>query len=323
MNNILEERDKDVTQRQRIKKRLDNIINLSESDSSARLLDEGVVVDGMDNIRFIIKKGTMDKFMEGRNEYLPNIDADYKGFINLGHDDFYANPTSLIGEWTMDDLKLVDIGNDRKGIDVDIRLWEWHPTVELLHKLPYSVGISAEFMGHMDFEASDELGYTVYDEICIMDFAVVGNGANANSNGLMLKGETMEKDLKKLQESLEEMDASAEEIEEEIEEVEEEVIEEDEVTEEEVDEESEDVSEESNGLNKVMEQVEALMARVDALESENSSLKEKLSARERDIEDFTKKFPTLSLKLNPNLKTKDNTINEVSRYGNSNDGIGV
>lgn len=328
MNNILKERDRDVTKRQRLKKRLDNIINLSESDSTARLLDEGAVVSGDDSIRFIIKKGVLEKFMNGENQELPNIDDGYKGFINLGHDDFYANPTSLIGEWTKSDLKLVDIGNDRNGLDVDIRLWEWHPTVELLHKLPYSVGISAEFLGHIDWEATDELGYTVYDEICIMDFAVVGNGANANSNGLMLKGEPMDNELKKLQESLDEMDEAKEEEleveeteEEELEEVQEESIE----SEEEVEVEEAEEAEETDALSEVMAKIEELAAKVDALEEENASLKESLSAKEQDIKEFTDKFQTLSVKLNPALKKNTNKeeLKEVSRYGNSNDGIGV
>lgn len=331
MNNILERRDEDVIKRQRIKKRLDNIINLSASDETARLLDEGVVIDGDGDIRFIIKKGSMEKFMNGENKYLPNIDNDYKGFINLGHQDFYANPLCLIGEWDRNDLTLVDIGEERYGVDVNLHLWDWHPDVQLLHKLPYEVGVSAELLGHVDWESTEELGYVVYDEILIENFAVVGNGANANSNGLMLKGEPMDKEIKKLQESLEKLQAQvekqAEEVEEDLEVEEEETVEE---VEEEVEEQAEEAEEEAeeepeaDALSEVMAKIEELTAKMESLEEENKALKESLSAKEQGIKEFAEKFETLSVKLNPALNPKkEEKLETKSRYGESNDGIGV
>lgn len=337
MNNILEERDKDVVRRQRLKKRLDNIINLSADATDARLLDEGVVVDGSDNIRFIIKKGAIKKYMNGENSYLPNIDDNYKGFINLGHQDFYANPVSLIGEWTKSDLTLVDIGNERYGLDVNVHLWDWHPTVELLHKLPYTVGVSAELVGHINWEDTDELGYLVYDEICITDFAVVGNGANANSNGLMLKGEPMDKDLKKLQETLARMEEKLEAQENEpVDEPTDEPVDEptDEPTDEPVDEPVDEPAEEeptedeptvgeSEALAEIIAKVEALTEKMENLEKENEALKSSLSEKEQGIKEFTDKFQKLSVKLNPALVEKPKVEVEASRYGDSNDGIGV
>ncbi len=328
MNNILEERDKGITERKRVKKHLDNIINLSDG-ATERLLDEGAVVVGEDTVRLFITKGTLEKFMNGENEYLPNIDDNYTGYINLGHDDFYANPISLIGSWNKSDLSLVDIGGGRKGIDVNVRLWDWHPSVGVLHNLPYTVGISAEFLGHLNWELSEELGYSVYDEICITDFAVVGNGANVNSNGLMLKGENM-KEMEKLQSSLNEM-AEEKEVEEtpveevaEVEEVPTEHIEEPEVEEDATEEEAEETAEDSVDMSEVLAKIEELTTTVSELREENAELRTELDKRDSEMQKFTERFQTLSVKLNPALGKKE-VKEEMSddRYNGHSDGIGV
>ena len=337
MKNLIEERDNEMIRRLKFKKKMDGIINLS-AGSGERQLDEGAVVEGFDGdeqVRLFIAKGAMKKFLDGENEYLPNIDDDYKGYINLGHSNFNQDPTSLIGEWTKNDLSLVDIGNERQGIDVKLNLYDWHDKVILLKKLPFTVGISAEFLGHYVPEMSDSMGFPVYDEICITGFAVVGNGANVNSNGISLKGEQMLKDkIEKLQNALDEMKPSEEvspETEEEVsvDEPEEETPETDgEETSEGSDEAPED-SEESDGesdeesddseeiLDDALSAIERLQAEVESLRAENKELK-------GNIKKFTAKYQTLSVAINPSLKKEESVNNKDSfdRYGGFNDGIG-
>lgn len=73
-----------------------------------------------------------------------------------------------------------------------------------------------------------------------------------------------------------------------------------------------------------MAKIEELTAKMESLEEENKALKESLSAKEQGIKEFAEKFETLSVKLNPALNTKkEEKLETKSRYGKSNDGIGV
>lgn len=326
MKNIIEERDENNIKRQKFKKKFDDSINLS-AENEYRLLDEGVVVSGEDTVRFIIAKGTMEKFYNGDNKYLPNIDDEYKGFINLGHDDFYANPICLIGEWSKKDLELVDIGGERKGLNVDVKLYDWHPYTQIIHNLPYTIGLSAEFYGHIDFEKSDTIGEIVYDEICITDFAVVGYGANITSNGINLtEGENMKKDeLKVLQDALSEMKSAseAEEVKETGEALEPEKL--DETTEEEnsdVEEEPEEEETEEVDLSEILSAINTLTEKVSELTEENSQLRTKLEAKDNEIRTFAEKFESLSVSLNPDFKGEKKEELSEDRYDGFNDGIG-
>ena len=326
MKNIIEERDENNIKRQKFKKKFDDSINLS-AENEYRLLDEGVVVSGEDTVRFIIAKGTMEKFYNGDNKYLPNIDDEYKGFINLGHDDFYANPICLIGEWSKKDLELVDIGGERKGLNVDVKLYDWHPYTQIIHNLPYTIGLSAEFYGHIDFEKSETIGEIVYDEICITDFAVVGYGANITSNGINLtEGENMKKDeLKVLQDALSEMKSAseAEEVKETGEALEPEKL--DETTEEEnsdVEEETEEEETEEVNLSEILSAINTLTEKVSELTEENSQLRTKLEAKDNEIRTFAEKFESLSVSLNPDFKGEKKEELSEDRYDGFNDGIG-
>lgn len=326
MKNIIEERDENNIKRQKFKKKFDDSINLS-AENEYRLLDEGVVVSGEDTVRFIIAKGTMEKFYNGDNKYLPNIDDEYKGFINLGHDDFYANPICLIGEWSKKDLELVDIGGERKGLNVDVKLYDWHPYTQIIHNLPYTIGLSAEFYGHIDFEKSETIGEIVYDEICITDFAVVGYGANITSNGINLtEGENMKKDeLKVLQDALSEMKSAseAEEVKETGEALEPEKL--DETTEEEnsdVEEEPEEEETEEVDLSEILSAINTLTEKVSELTEENSQLRTKLEAKDNEIRTFAEKFESLSVSLNPDFKGEKKEELSEDRYDGFNDGIG-
>lgn len=253
MNDLIKERDERTERRKKYKKKVDSMFNLSYkddekmalsvnikklSDERIRLLDEGAIV-GDDYISFIIKKGTLLKFMEGRNQYLQNITDDFVGSVNLGHMDFATFPF-IIGEWTKNDLSLVDIDDERKGIDVELRLDSESMFVKELERQPYDIGISSEFYYHVDWDSTDAIGYLVIDEVYIFAYGLVGECGNVNSSGLELKGESnMTKD--KLAELKAEMETpETEEAELSAEVTEGETIEEEELTAEEASEDTEE-----------------------------------------------------------------------------------
>ena len=235
MNDLIKDRDERTRKRKKTKRKMDALIGLSKTDEknhrmelsaskmelkdkSIRLLDEGFIDNG-----FIIKKGTLEKFLEGKNENVRiwemnedgewersevmNLTDDFVGTVNLGHMDFASFPF-IIGEWSKEDLKLVDIGNGRKGLDVDLHLDKDSMFVKELKRQPYDIGVSAEFWYHVNEEdtqsVSEMLGYyiPVFDEVYINAYGLVGECGNVNSSGLELKGEDMA-DKEKLVDTLE------------------------------------------------------------------------------------------------------------------------
>lgn len=205
-NNLITERDERTKRRKKFKQKMDKIYNLSYkdeekmmlsadgvmklSDSKIRLLDEGAVV-GDDFVSFIIKKGTLEKYLNGDNEVLPNIDPNEKYTVNLGHQDFATFPF-IIGEFKKEDLSLVDLEDDRKGLDVALHLDEDSVFVQELKRQPYDIGVSAEFNYHVDWDTTFEIGILVIDEVYIFAYGLVGECGNVNSSGLELKGDAME-----------------------------------------------------------------------------------------------------------------------------------
>lgn len=278
-NNLITERDERTKRRKKFKQKMDKIYNLSYkdeekmmlsadgvmklSDSKIRLLDEGAVV-GDDFVSFIIKKGTLEKYLNGDNEVLPNIDPNEKYTVNLGHQDFATFPF-IIGEFRKSDLSLVDLEDDRKGLDVDLHLDEDSVFVQELKRQPYDIGVSAEFNYHVDWDTTFEIGILVIDEVYIFAYGLVGECGNVNSSGLELKGDAME-NIKDIitEETLDEEKLGVEEVElptseeeptaEETSEVEE--AEDNEPAEEEADEETEESEEESEGDEAEVEETE-------------------------------------------------------------------
>lgn len=224
MSDLIEKRDERTRKRKRMKRKMDSIIGLSFhdkekkvmslsaepqklSDSKARLIDEGYIDNG-----FVIKKGALEKYLNGENQYVRgwefdgeewhqtevlNLNSDFVGTVNLGHMDFAVMPY-ILGEWTKDDLTLVDIENDRKALDVQLHLDEESVFIKELKRQSHDIGISAEFWVHQNDEdtenLSETLGYylPVFDEIYIFAYGLVGECGNVNSSGLELKGEPME-----------------------------------------------------------------------------------------------------------------------------------
>ncbi len=238
MNDLIDKRDERTKKRKAVKRKMDSVIGLSASedkarhhiislatepmtlsDKSIRLLDEGYIDNG-----FVIKKGTLEKYLNGQNQYVRgwefdgedwiqtevlNLTDDFVGTVNIGHQEFSTFPF-LVGDWTREDLSLVETENDRHGIDVRLNLDEESIFVKELQRKPYDIGVSAEFWYHVnenDTEAlSEMLGMymPVLDEIFIFAYGLVGECGNVNSSGLELtKEKEMPEDIKTNIEELE------------------------------------------------------------------------------------------------------------------------
>ena len=273
-------------------------VNLSSwyvENKPTRLIDEGAITyDGGDDIRLYIKKGAVQAFYD-------SLSSDYVGYINLAHIDIASLPLNL-GTWTKDDLTVVDIGDGRKGLDVNVKLNRELNIVQDLLKQEIPLSISAELRGTLDLESSFKFNAPFYNEIEIAGFSVVANPANVNSTGenLNSKGDSemnlWEKILKLSSENKEEKKNEAlENKEEEKEEKEPESKEEETENEEEAKQGEETLEtvemskDDMEKINKFMDAFEALSAKVEALETENAELKEKLKNSKKEKTEFEKK----------------------------------
>lgn len=273
-------------------------VNLSSGyveNKPTRLIDEGAITyEGGDGIRLYIKKGAVQAFYD-------SLSSDYVGYINLAHIDITSLPLNL-GTWTKDDLTVVDIGDGRKGLDVNVKLNRELHIVQDLLKQEIPLSISAELRGTLDSESSFKFNAPFYNEIEIAGFSVVANPANVNSTGenLNSKGDSemnlWEKILKLSSENKEEKKNEAlENKEEEKEEKEPESKEEGKENEEEAKKGEETLEtvemskDDMEKINKFMDAFEALSAKVEALEQENAELKEKLKSSKKEKTEFEKK----------------------------------
>ena len=280
-------------------------VNLSSGyveNKPTRLIDEGAITyEGGDDIRLYIKKGAVQAFYD-------SLSSDYVGYINLAHIDITSLPLNL-GTWTKDDLTVVDIGDGRKGLDVNVKLNRELHIVQDLLKQEIPLSISAELRGTLDFESSFKFNAPFYNEIEIAGFSVVANPANVNSTGenLNSKGDSemnlWEKILKLSSENKEEK--KNEDLENKEDEKEEKEPSKEEKTPESKEEGTENKEEAKKGeetletvemskddmekINKFMDAFEALSAKVEALETENAELKQKLESSKKEKTEFEKK----------------------------------
>ena len=134
-------------------------VNLSSGyveNKPTRLIDEGAITyEGGDDIRLYIKKGAVQAFYD-------SLSSDYVGYINLAHIDITSLPLNL-GTWTKDDLTVVDIGDGRKGLDVNVKLNRELHIVQDLLKQEIPLSISAELRGTLDFESSFKFNAPFYN----------------------------------------------------------------------------------------------------------------------------------------------------------------
>lgn len=280
-------------------------VNLSSGyveNKPTRLIDEGAITyEGGDDIRLYIKKGAVQAFYD-------SLSSDYVGYINLAHIDITSLPLNL-GTWTKDDLTVVDIGDGRKGLDVNVKLNRELHIVQDLLKQEIPLSISADLRGTLDFESSFKFNAPFYNEIEIAGFSVVANPANVNSTGenLNSKGDSemnlWEKILKLSSENKEEKKNEA--LEKKEEEKEEKEPSKEEKTPESKTDEAENEEEAKKGeetletvemskddmekINKFMDAFETLSAKVETLETENAELKEKLKSSKKEKTEFEKK----------------------------------
>lgn len=280
-------------------------VNLSSGyveNKPTRLIDEGAITyEGGNDIRLYIKKGAVQAFYD-------SLSSDYVGYINLAHIDIASLPLNL-GTWTKDDLTVVDIGDGRKGLDVNVKLNRELHIVQDLLKQEIPLSISAELRGTLDLESSFKFNAPFYNEIEIAGFSVVANPANVNSTGenLNSKGDSemnlWEKILKLSSENKEEKKNEALENKEEEKEEKEPSKEENALESKEEGTENEEEAkkgeetletvemskDDMEKINKFMDAFEALSAKVEELEKENAELKEKLNNSKKEKTEFEKK----------------------------------
>lgn len=351
MSDLIEKRDERTRKRKQVKRKMDSIIGLSYhdkdknvmslsaeaiklSDNKARLIDEGYIDNG-----FVIKKGTLEKYLNGQNQYVRgwefdgehytqtevlNLNSDFEGTVNLGHMDFATFPI-ILGSWTRDDLSLVEIDNDRHALDVNLHLDEDSIFIKELKRQPYDIGISAEFWVHENVEdtqaLSETLGYylPVFDEVYIFAYGLVGECGNVNSSGLELTKETeMPKDKINIEEL--ELEVTENEVEEPTEldvnveaEAEETEIELDAETETEIPptEPSEPTEEDSN----VSDEAEEAEAEEEEAEIEEAEVEEVADEESDDDEDESDEDSALEetlASLQKQIETLNDTIRELS-----------
>lgn len=318
---IIEERDARTAHRKECKKIFDKKFSLSVTPSSEddtyRLLDEGLITYADGSPQMYIKKGVIDKLLE-------NMSDDYEGSVNFGHHDLATDPISIIGEWRKTDLfvEFSDENDGRKVLNVRPHLWDDHIYVQQLKRQPYTYGLSAEFYGELDWDASEDMGIPVIGSIDLLDFAIVGECGNVGSSDIHLRGEDVKKldELKKkfkigvpeeeeiIEESVEESPEEEENVEETTEEVELSADSEPENS-------GDDDEEEEDDGEDVVEMIELLLNQVTELKNENKSLRDEVEK----LNSTFKKIKELKVSVG-NSDKPEKTVSD-RRYAGK-DGIG-
>lgn len=169
-----------------------------EKDNFVRLLDEGVVVEGDMTPYAVIAKGTIKKWFD-------SLPSNFEGYINKDH----VSGIDL-GKFSKAELRLVELGNDRYGVDVNVKLdHELYATKDLIRSMNRKA-ISSEFFYEADeyVKASAVTGDSSFpdwylipkiSEISLVGYAVVDNPKNANSydEDLLTKASAGEEEGKK------------------------------------------------------------------------------------------------------------------------------
>lgn len=177
--------------------------NGNEDDNWVRMLDEGVVVDGDGEVYAVIKKGALKTFYD-------NLPDNFEGYIDRDH-----NRAIRLGEYGKKEMKLVKLGDDRYGIDINVKLdKEYYATRDLIRQGEHRA-VSVEMMTDVDEFAlaskvtgeKQKWDYLVplIGAVDIIGYAVCENPKNANSikddllDKASTEGEEMnDEELKKL-----------------------------------------------------------------------------------------------------------------------------
>lgn len=306
---LIKQRDTRTVRRKLAKEMYDSTIDLATEEhvQTVRLLDEGTVTYADGSINFYIEKGTLQ-------DYYDTLSDDYVGTINLGHFAFAEYP-KILGTWTKKDLHLVDIGDGRQALDVDLRLNYQISDVRDLALMPYDVAVSAEFSYEYDRENSEKMGFLCINKLFISDFAIVGDGGNVNSNGIKLKGgNKMDKEVEKLKAAVSaKVNLETEPATEPTEPVTEPVVEPTTETEPATEPVAEPATAEPTTdaptqemsaseevldlMKKLVAQTETLNQKIEDLKAENTALKEQLSAKDKETNEFYESIKSLKLSL--------------------------
>lgn len=179
--NIIKERDLRTIARLKRKRQIDEIIPLSTTDLWVPLIDEGAIITAEGDVDLIIRRGSVER-------YLSIIPDDFEGHITMAHLKFASQLPILLGSWTKDDLRIVDIENGRKGIDVRMKLNKELHLVQDLMMMPYTLGASARLhILERDSMWTERLGVPVVNDFWIDEFGVVGDAGNVRSSGIDLR----------------------------------------------------------------------------------------------------------------------------------------
>lgn len=166
-----------------------------------RLLDEGVVVDGGDWVYAVIGKGVLKRFFD-------ELPKDFSGYIDKDH--FRA---IYLGKYGKNDIKLIELPNDRYAIDVNLKLDKSLFAVQDLLKEGGHNAVSVEMFtkvreyatvskvtGMSEKDVKEKYGWDylvpIIEDLTIPGFAVCEAPKNANSykEGLLENASETEKE---------------------------------------------------------------------------------------------------------------------------------
>lgn len=159
---------------------MDILLASEAGEDRWRLLDEGYIMDTAGNPYLYVAKGVAQKIYN-------SVDKDFVGRVNLGHMPYSQFPFTL-GTWTKKDLKVVEMGNGRKALDVKLNVDDQSPFIQELRRTKAELGLSIEMPTTMDWtdEGYGATGVPTVIDAKIDAFAIVGDAGNARSGGVSL-----------------------------------------------------------------------------------------------------------------------------------------
>lgn len=183
-------------------------------DNWTRLLDEGVVVDGGDDVFAVLQKGVIKRFYD-------ELPDNFEGYIDKDH-----IRAIYLGKYTKEDLRLVELEDDRYALEVNIKLDRSLYAVQDLIRQDEHRALSVEMMmkadefakvskvtGMSEKEVQAKFGWDylvpIVHDIGIMGFAICENPKNANSynDNLLENASVKENTMPKKNEAMKNLEA--------------------------------------------------------------------------------------------------------------------
>lgn len=197
--------DDSVKKRKKAKEIYDKIINYKASSKSEQDYiiysyadkyeedDEYIYIKNVLLSEGIVINNPLDYIPRGEIRKAYNfLDSDFNTSIDIGHLDYRQYPIAL-GEFSKENLEIVTKDDGREELVVTAKLYKNVSLVQdimYLMQKGYKFGISASFKsnGNYELEAKiyEESGLDVFvrENINLINFSIVGEGANVDSNGL-------------------------------------------------------------------------------------------------------------------------------------------